>query len=270
MSDARAIDAYVEITATDNCNCNCSYCFEGGHRVKPRNLEIEALVLERLLELCREYSCIPGSKLGISFWGGEPTLNCSYVSEVVEKTRGYPFVRYHMYSNGTLTRSFEQLASSLPDDVRRRFHTQLSYDGSPHNEVKRGYSGEAVFETARVLEAAGMPFDFKATLSFDMVGKLPEIWRSYKQLADMFPASRVRYAPTLDTNVSDGRWLETWKTAVVETAKLERKFILERGYPLWTWFGPSRKSNCRLERALHVDGSGRIFVCHGAPYEKCR
>lgn len=72
----------------------------------------------------------------------------------------------------------------------------------------------------------------------------------------MFADCGVRYAPTLDTSVSDARWLADWKKATVAVARLERKFILEHGYPLWSWFGRGHKSNCRLAGALHISSSG--------------
>lgn len=53
-------DAFIEITATDNCNCSCSYCFEGSHCVKPRDTALEQLMLDRVLELCRSFDSSAG------------------------------------------------------------------------------------------------------------------------------------------------------------------------------------------------------------------
>jgi len=38
-----------------------------------------------------------------SFWGGEPFVNFEYMLKILEHTHKYDFVKYHCYSNGTLT-----------------------------------------------------------------------------------------------------------------------------------------------------------------------
>lgn len=283
-------NVFIEITTTDNCNCHCSYCFEGAHcKTKPRNLRYEEKFLSRLAEFCESFkvkhpeagkadsSCRTcGDKSGpfvtISFWGGEPFMNEEFLEKIVGLTRGYDFTRYHVYSNGTLVEAYRKFLSSscCDESVKKRFHVQLSYDGSPHNEIKRGYTREKVIETAKLLDEAGVLISFKATLSFDMIPHLPEIWKSYAELEDMFPNSGLVYAPTLDTNVSDGKWIDDWKKAVVEVAKLEREHILTRGRPLWSWLMREWKSNCRLKNSLHVHSDGNIYVCHGSPYAKCK
>lgn len=184
-------NVFIEITTTDNCNCNCSYCFEGAHcKTKPRDLAYEKLVLDRLGEFCEAFAAKHGIDSGIndekfsgpyvtvSFWGGEPFMNEDFLESLVEKTSQYRFARYHVYSNGTLVDAYRKFifSSCFTEDVASRFHVQLSYDGSPHNEVKRGYSREKVIETAKLLCNAGVGISFKATLSFDMFSKLPEIW----------------------------------------------------------------------------------------------
>lgn len=148
-------NAFVEITVTDSCNKHCSYCFEGAHCAGKIPEATKRLVLNRVLELCRNYDASHGEKLTLSFWGGEPFMDRTYMEEIVSSTSVWPFVRYHVYSNGTLVEEYRKfLTGSFIDSIRDRIHIQLSYDGSPHNELKRGYVGGEVFETARLLAAA--------------------------------------------------------------------------------------------------------------------
>lgn len=86
----------------------------------------------------------------------------------------------------------------------------------------------------------------------------------------MFPDQGIAYAPTLDTNISDGKWLDDWKKATIEVAKFEREHILKFGHPLWNWFSRAWKSNCRLKNSVHIHSDGNVYVCHGSSYSKCK
>ena len=46
----------------------------------------------------------------------------------------------------------------------------------------RGSNSEMIFRTARMLSENGFRVSFKATLSYDMISHLPEIWKSYELL----------------------------------------------------------------------------------------
>lgn len=266
---------FVELTLTDSCNCRCSYCFEGDHcsgKAVSNPVE-EEKQLKMVVDYCQQFDATKHKWLTLSFWGGEPFVNLQFMKKIIEHTIGYPFVRYHCYSNGTLTEKYRELLSQLYADELKtdgRFAVQLSYDGEPQHSTKRGYSAEKVFETADFLKLHGVPFSFKSALSFDMIKNLPEIWMSFRFLHDRYPDAHVRYSPTLDTTQTHIEYLDDWKTSLRRVAKLEFQFIKEHGYPLWSWFSEGRKSICKLKDTCLIHTDGKVYVCHGGPWAKCR
>jgi hypothetical protein len=109
-------------------------------------------------------------------------------------------------------------------------------------------------------------FSFKATLTFDMIYKLPEIWKSYEELFYKYPKINVRYFPTFDTSKTLPEYLNIWKEKLLEVAKLEYNFIKKHGFSLWTWFEGNHKGICKLQNTFHIHTDGYIYLCHGALY----
>ena len=193
-------------------------------------------------------------------------MNLDFVCNVIEATSKYKFVRYHMYSNGTLEDEFRQLLDKpFIEDIKDRMHIQLSYDGEPQHELKRGYSHEKVFKTMHLLLDAGITAYFKATLTFDMISSLEHIWDSYKLAYDEF-GDVVSYSPTLDTELTDDSMLDEWKAQMKKIAKKEYVFINQHHRPLMSWFSSHGKKNCMLKDSCHMHNDGNIYICHGCPY----
>ena len=265
MSNKKYI--FAEITLTNNCNCKCSYCFEGLHTCQPRKLDVEKRQIELLVDACKNFDKDKYESFIISFWGGEPFMNTEFMYEIIKNTCNFDFVKYHCYSNGTLINKYKDLVSQeFFQKKKDSFHFQLSFDGEPHHTIKRGNTSEQVFETAQYLFDQGIQFSFKATLSYDMIYALPEIWDSYKQLSDRFD-NTVTYFPTLDTATTpDPSIFEIWKKVTLEVAKKEYQYIKQYGRPLWQWFSHGRKMNCGLGNSIHMHNDGNIYICHGCPY----
>jgi len=152
------------------------------------------------------------------------------------------------------------------DKIKDRFSIQLSYDGEPHNTLKRGYGNEKILKAADILKKTGIKFSFKATLSYDMIKFLPEIWKSYEELHDRYLDCHVRYFPTLDTNETKPEFFDDWKKSLIEIAKLELQFFNKHGFHLWAWFQDGKKMTCKLKNTFHMHTDGNIYICHGAPY----
>ena len=258
---------FAEITLTNNCNCNCSYCFEGLHICQPRNLDIEKRQLELLVDACKNFDKDKYESFIISFWGGEPFLNMEFMYEIIKSTCDFDFVKYHCYSNGILLNKYKELFSKdFFQKKKDKFHIQLSYDGEPHHSLKRGNNSSQVLTTAQFLYDNNIQFSFKATLSYDLLDKLPDIWDSYKQLSDRF-GNIVSYFPTLDTSTSPSdETFEIWKRSILNIAKKEFQYIRKNGRPLWQWFSNGRKMNCALGNSIHMHNDGNIYICHGCPY----
>lgn len=259
---------YVEITVTNNCNCNCQYCFEGQHPLQKRNLLEEERQLQLILNTCNNFDKHTTESFTISFWGGEPMLNTDFMYKVIRSTVKFNFVRYHIYSNGTLFHKFEDLINQdFFAQLKNRLHIQLSYDGEPQHSLKRGYSHEAIFKTMRLLLDNNVIVFFKSTLTFDMIPHMAEIWESFFEAYQEF-GNCVSYSPTLDTETTDVSYLDEWKSQLRKIAKKEYYFIKEHNRPLMSWFTQQAKKNCMLGNSCHIHNDGNIYICHGCPYSK--
>ena len=163
------------------------------------------------------------------------------------------------------------IAADYFADVKDRLDVQFSYDGEPHNTLKRKHDGRTTIENAKKLAAAGVQVRFKATLSYDMISKLPEIWDSYRALHEQlssYEKADTRYAPTIDMMSNDSFHFDEWKRAIVEVAKRERKFIVENGHPLMLWLSENAKYSCGTSKSVHLHSDGNMYICHACPYAK--
>lgn len=261
-------NVFVEIAMTNNCNGNCAYCFESKHSGFLRDLAVEKREIELLVDACNTFDANKYNYLTVSFWGGEPFLNTPFMFQVFENTYRYKFVKYHCYSNGLLLNEYAKLVSKpWFNEIKNRLHIQLSYDGEPHHILKRGNNGQQVLETANFLRNLGVSIAFKATLSYDLLDKLPEIWDSYYALAEKFNHT-ISYYPTLDTSSQppDDETYDKWQKAVIEVAKKEYNYIKQHNRSLWQWFTNGRKMNCGLQNSIYMHTDGNIYICHGCPY----
>ena len=258
----------VELTVTDECNCRCEYCFED---CKPRTSlkpEIQQKMLELVVDLCQRFDVNEHSFLNFSFWGGEPFMNEKFMKLIVDQTKKYDFVKYHVYTNGILSDQLEDFAKfAVENNIAQRMSVQFSYDGEPHNSIKRHNDGKVTIANAQKYIEAGFNVNFKATLSYDMVSKLPQIWDSYKQLHDEI-GSIVSYSPTLDMAKADYSYFSQWKNAVKEIVKKEKNFIIDHGYPLMSWLNDYQKRSCNIDYSVHMHSDGNMYICHGCPYSK--
>lgn len=262
-------NVFIEFTVTDNCNCNCQYCFEGDHKkCFERNINEENHQIQLLKNTCESFDNNKYKWLTVSFWGGEPLLNLDFLYKLIDVSYKYKFVRYHLYSNGTLVDQYKKLLQNdFIKEIYSRFHVQLSYDGEPHHSIKRGNNSKFIFETADLLKEHQISFSFKATLSFDMFEYLPEIWKSYEKLYQKY-GNVATYSPTLDTTYSSDDKLDQWEKALKRIIPLELDFIRKNKMPLWTWFKKESKANCMLGNSLHVHTNGNIHICHGCAYKQ--
>lgn len=256
----------IELCMTNNCNCNCAYCFENCHSGFKRNIEEEYRQIELLVEFCQNFNKQKYSTLTISFWGGEPFLNLDFMTEVFAKTATYDFVRYHIYSNGTLLENYKCfLKQDFIDSIKPRCHIQLSYDGEPHHTLKRGDTKSIVFKVAHLLFDCGFTVAFKATLTYDMIKHLSDIWDSYEEAYYEFNG-KINYSPTLDTRHVIESDFNEWKRQLVNIAKKELSFFGKNGTFLMNWFNFPMKCSCQLQNSISVNTNGNIYFCHGCFY----
>ena len=259
---------FVELTATNDCNCNCSYCFEKCYSKKHITIyNYQNRTIQLIIDACKNFDKNKFEWFTVSFWGGEPFLNLEFIEEVIRNTYKFDFVRYNFFSNGTLVDKYKKfLSNNFIDEIRDRIHIQLSYDGEPHHSLKREDNKHLIFEVADMLKANSIRFDFKATLSFDMIKYLSQIWDSYYDLHSKY-GSIVTYYPTLDTTKSDLKYFDDWKNSLLQVIKKEYDFIQKHHYALFGWLNDGRKGNCNLGNSLHIHTDGNIYICHGCAYK---
>ena len=271
ISDQKSRSAVnIEITMTNECNGNCAYCFEHDHSKALIDENEQNRQLKLIIDYCNNFDKNKFNSLNIAFWGGEPMMNFEFMKKIFEQTIIFNFVNYFIYSNGTqFDKFFEMVHLPYVNELRQRFRIQLSYDGEPHNRIKRGNTREIILRTAHMLKDNGFDVKFKATLSYDMIRFLPEIWKSYNKLNDEF--GKIEYSPTLDTTVREmpESNFEEWKNALIEIAKLEFDFYRKNNRFLMSWFntdGHDNKLVCNIDYNINIHLDGNIYPCHGCSY----
>ena len=260
-------DVVIEITTTQQCNCHCTYCFEQASRqiIQP---QISKKIIVKLIDYCNSFDITKHKHLVITFWGGEPFLNADLICEIVQATSKYDFVIWRAYSNGTMIDKYKQLAILLEEyRLASKFQIQLSYDGEPHHTIKRKYSSQFVIDAANYLVEHNVNISFKATLAFDMIDCLPQIWDSYKSLYQMF-GDLVAYSPTLDMTNTSNTYLNAWIKNMTTIANKEYHFFLQNGRNLMSFFNGNQKRICDINNSISIDVDGTIYRCHGCFYEQ--
>lgn len=75
---------YIEscsLIVTEKCNLDCTYCFEKGRHSGPHmSKEVVRATIEYLIEGAKRNK---SKQIGITFFGGEPTLNIPGMTEVL-------------------------------------------------------------------------------------------------------------------------------------------------------------------------------------------
>ena len=156
-------------------------------------------------------------------------------------------------------------------EIRNRFNIQISYDGEPHNTIKRGYSYASIKRTIQLLYENKLNLKFKATLTYDMIKNLPKIWKSYEHLQNEFPDININYSPTLDTTQCDinNDYYIDWINSLIQISKYELNRLKSGNNYIWSWFHSyDDKSFCGIDNRLMLNADGNIYICHGCPYSK--
>lgn len=128
------------------------------------------MLLKLILDKCHDIENGEYTGLTMSFWGGEPFLNSGFVIRIIENTCAYPYVRYHIYTNGTLAKEIENFTKNAwVSKNTSRISIQVSYDGNFHNEQMRGYGYSEIEKSVDLIDSAGFFWNFKSTLSLDCI-----------------------------------------------------------------------------------------------------
>jgi uncharacterized protein len=270
----------LEITTTALCNLGCTYCFEGVKTDKRRLDDKVELVKQRIHELLdSDWLKANYDSLNVSFWGGEPTLNSSFLVDVMNEFRGNKFMSFHIYTNGY---NRKRLDSVLDNVDTSNLQVQVSYDGKDINDKFRlTHSGKPtstqVIENVEYLARRGIHVSLKSTIPLKSMTGLYKTWLDFKQLHEKMNHIgnniTVSYAPTIDyveeipkENLPE--MIENFRAEMIKVAKEEIKFHKENGYYLCSWFGAGdSKVHCTSGANMHaIDVDGQTYACHGSLY----
>ena len=276
----------VEVTPTRKCNMGCTYCFESidvaKHQTNFTNPDdfVDSIIQKiTALKNSDKFKELWGG-INIGFWGGEPSLNPSFFDKVVKTFGMDSDVVFHIYTNGLNHKPIKSTIDWLCDNkLQPKFDIQISYDGSPINDLNRvtvGGKPTGHKPITSAMELASLGFKnvkLKATLEPKDFKYLNQVWDDYELLnksfreefgEDQYP---IMYAPTIEHHNHGGEsYNDVWQSEMLKIAKKEIQFYKETGMYLMGWIGAS-KTVCSAGKTMGTfDIDGKYYVCHGAMY----
>lgn len=148
---------------TDACNLRCKYCgyadlYEGYD--KRENIKFHfvkaKLIIDYLHRIWKQNRCEDVNEtISISFYGGEPLLNVSFIKQVIEYLENLDYVGkkfcYNMTTNGVLLDKYMDFL------VEKEFRLLISLDGDKEGhsyrvDVNDNNSFDRVFSNVKVLK----------------------------------------------------------------------------------------------------------------------
>jgi len=253
----------LQLLTTLTCNLKCTYCSLGVGEVVGSQGKVSYTV-DMLDAFIRKH--LSGHEVYVTFYGGEPTLNLDFITEIMAR---YPTFRFQLQTNGTLL-------DNLPDSVLSNLSNILiSIDG-----------GEAITDGFRVLgiyrqvvknaravrDRLAGTFTARVTWSSEETTfeELDELAGTFDYVYFQFVAGEGTYTPEAMEK----------KKAVI-TQLVDKFFAGDKLYPLIPIMGivrnkvlPTRatelyhgKTQCRVStHILNVMPDGKIFPCPDMMY----
>lgn len=258
----------IELTTTNACSFRCSYCFESefkeGTNFLSQNYNQTIVKLKQLIN--SEWMHEIADRVMITFWGGEPTLNCDFIYKIVNEFADDERVHFYIYTNGS------RITDLLPSLLRGapRFRVQVSYDGAPiHDMRRRTVDGKPtslmVLNSLKVLEVYNVPFTIKCTITYPDFVYIDKVWHDIYKLNRKY-GSNIKYSLTVDYhNVTFEEHKSNIEMGLLAVAKSEYKFFKENEYFLSNIFIDQRKT-CNTSYMIAIDTKGYIYPCHGCLY----
>jgi len=270
----------LEITTTQACNFQCSYCFERDYKPEENLLDAK-IVIKRTRQLLEaDWFKEQYSGIKLILWGGEPTMNMSLCTSLMEAFRNDERVCFFIYTNGSTIDTIMPTLKRLKDksfikEKQSKITIQVSYDGNPTHDINRidrmgQPTSDIVFYAITQLHKYGIDYGLKATMSWKDFKYLPECWDDFKRLHDYRFGSKIKYALTVDYyNVDFSNNREIIEEVLIKVAQKEIKFYKKFGYFMSNIFR-NNKSLCATGKSMAcINTDGNVFNCHGAIYSKC-
>lgn len=256
----------LQLYTTLRCNLKCSYCSEAVGNVVNSQGKV-SYSLDALAAFI--HSQLDGKEIYVTFYGGEPTLNIPFMTDVI---RRWPNIRYQMQTNGTLL-------DRLPAEITGRMSNVLvSIDGGEATTDR--FRGKGVFrKVCRNLEL--LRGSFRGTLTARVT------WQSgmtsfgeLDGLLDIFDYVYFQFAQSDDAY--DSTSMACRKAMLAQM--IDRFFAQhDRAYPMIPIMGVVRNkvlpgrafetasgfSQCRAStHLLNVLPDGRIFPCPDMTHDR--
>jgi len=278
-----------DVNSTTHCNLRCTYCMEHDWFEKPegkpdRNLQDN--LVEKIGYMLKndEFNEKFGGIL-LNFWGGEPTINPSFIIDMVELYADNDKVKFFIYSNGF------NLSKVMPLLRKYKYHKaadgyakvfiQISYDGAASHDIARvdvkgKGSAVKVKKTLTMLRDEGITYSIKQTIGYSDLDKMYENYLEFKEM-EQEGYSINAYSPTIDYltdyNFSKEE-LTKIKTDLKEQTfkmmKTDMEYYRKNKRFFFGWMNPGRSLCSAGETISLLDTNGDILVCHGAIYEENR
>lgn len=188
---------------TDRCNLNCKYCcysrFYRGYDIR-KGSDISftkaKLIVDYLYDLWKDnYSDGSNRELTISFYGGEPLLNVSFIKQVIDYVERLKLEKNGRICSYSMTTNAILLNQYMDYLVEKKFNLLISLDGDKFAQSYRiDHSGknsfERVFSNIKLLQEKH-PEYFKSNTSFNSVlhnrNEIESIYQFIHSLFDKMP-----------------------------------------------------------------------------------
>ncbi|WP_051229014.1 radical SAM/SPASM domain-containing protein [Paludibacterium yongneupense] len=248
----------LQLLTTLRCNLKCTYCSiaEGDVRESQGNVNYSPEALDRFIA-----TQLDGYDVYVTFYGGEPTLNRSFIRDVMQR---HPHFRYQLQTNGTLL-------DDLPDEVLKRLSNILvSIDGG--ETVTDGFRGRGIYrQVLKNLEAVRERVDgtltARVTWSSSDIGfdELAQLCERFDYVYFQFVAGEAYAAADMEKRKAVLRQLidrffasrDTLFPFIPIMGMVRNKVMPKRAEELY-----DGHTQCRVStHILNVMPDGRIYPC---------
>jgi sulfatase maturation enzyme AslB (radical SAM superfamily) len=270
----------IEITTSALCNLSCTYCFEGEKTDKRRLDDKYDVVVKRIYEMLDSgWFNTNYDRLGLSFWGGEPTLNQKLIIDLIHEFKNVEEIKFHLYTNGYDRRRLESITDLVPAE---KLAVQISYDGKnvtdEYRILKTGKSSaDKVLSNIYYFSDKNIDLSLKSTIPLKSVDHILSTWEDFEKiyydLNNKNKNTSVSYAPTIDyidmMEKEESEYvLRRFEEEFTKVARKEIEFYQKNGHFLCTWFGSSdNRVTCSAgSDMVAIDVDGQSYACHGALY----
>lgn len=255
----------VELVLTSRCNLRCTYCFENARDGSSMSWDAARAALAAAVAA--------RGPVRVVFFGGEPALEFATIRRAVAFVAGRRAlrrVRFVLVTNGTRLGRDE-----IAFLARHRFETQISFDGTPEAQARRGAATFAKLD--RLLDDLRRehPTFFRRHVAVALTLSPATVAHFPRAVAGLLEkgVDDIRVAPDM---LGDREWSASMEPALdrafAQAARLAREHYRRSGrVPLGLFRKDTRKPRraagpvpmCSVARGgrLAVDTDGSVLIC---------